>query len=62
VIVELEVIGGLSNAYIPRCRSNLRATGKPPCPPINFGRPKIEIRRVTAPGRSRQPSPSSALK
>ena len=29
-------------------RDDLRATDKPLCLPINFGRPKVEIRRITA--------------
>ncbi|WP_428483830.1 GxxExxY protein [Rhodopila sp.] len=48
VIVELKVVGALSDVHIPQCRNYLRATGKPLCLLINFGRPKIEIRRVTA--------------
>jgi GxxExxY protein len=47
VIVELKVVGALSDVHIPQCRNYLRATGKPLCLPINFGRPKVEIRRVT---------------
>jgi GxxExxY protein len=48
VIVELKVVGGLSDVPVPQCRNDLRATGKPLCLLINFGRPKVEIRRVTA--------------
>ncbi len=48
VIVELKVVGALSDVHLPQCRNYLRATGKPLCLLINFGRPKIEIRRVTA--------------
>ena len=47
VIVELKVVGALSDVHIPQCRNYLRATGKPLCLPINFGRPKVEIRRIT---------------
>ena len=47
VIVELKVVGALSDIHLPQCRNYLRATGKPLCLLINFGRPKIEIRRVT---------------
>jgi GxxExxY protein len=46
VIVELKVVGALSNVHVPRCRNYLRATGRPLCLLINFGRPKIEIRRI----------------
>jgi GxxExxY protein len=48
VIVELKVAGALSGVHVPQCRNYLRATGKPLCLLINFGRPKVEIRRVTA--------------
>jgi hypothetical protein len=46
VIVELKVVGALSDVHVPQCRNYLRATGKPLCLLINFGRPKIEIRRI----------------
>jgi GxxExxY protein len=48
VIVELKVVGTLSDLHVPQCRNDLRATGKPLCLLINFGRPKVEIRRITA--------------
>jgi GxxExxY protein len=48
VIVELKVVGALSDVHVPQCRNDLRATGKPLCLLINFGRPKVEIRRITA--------------
>jgi GxxExxY protein len=48
VIVELKVVGALSDVHVPQCRNYLRATGKPLCLLINFGRSKVEIRRVTA--------------
>jgi GxxExxY protein len=48
VIVELKVVAGLSDVHVPQCRNYLRATGKSLCLLINFGRPKIEIRSVTA--------------
>ena len=47
VIVELKVVVALRDVHLPQCRNDLRATGKPLCLLINFGRPKIEIRRVT---------------
>jgi GxxExxY protein len=47
VIVELKVVAGLSDVHLPQCRNYLRATGKSLCLLINFGRPKVEIRRVT---------------
>ena len=48
VIVELKVVGALSDSHLPQCRNYLRATGKSLCLLINFGRPKVEIRRITA--------------
>jgi GxxExxY protein len=47
VIVELKVVGALSDVHVPQCRNYLRATGKPLCLLINFGQPKVEIRRIT---------------
>jgi GxxExxY protein len=48
VIVELKVVAALGDVHLPQCRTYLRATGEPLCLLINFGRPAIEIRRVTA--------------
>lgn len=48
VIVELKVVGALGDVHVPQCRNYLRATGKPLCLLINFGQPKVEIRRITA--------------
>ena len=47
VIVELKVVPALSDVHLAQCRNYLRATGKPLCLLINFGRPKVEIRRIT---------------
>jgi GxxExxY protein len=51
VIVELKVVSALSDVHIPQCRNYLPATGKPLCLLINFGRPRVEIRRVLLSGR-----------
>ncbi len=48
VIVELKVVGALSNTHISRCRNYLLATGKSLWLLINVGQPKVEIRRITA--------------
>jgi GxxExxY protein len=45
---ELTVAGAPSDEHVRQCRNDLRATGKPLCLRINFGRSKVEIRRVTA--------------
>jgi hypothetical protein len=42
------VVGALSDVPVPQCRNDLRAAGKSLCLPIGFGRPKVEIRRITA--------------
>jgi GxxExxY protein len=47
VIVELKVVPALSDVHLPQCRNYLRATGKPLCLLINFGRSQVEIRRIT---------------
>jgi len=47
VIVELKVVAALSDVHLPQCRNYLRATGKHLCLLINFGRSKVEVRRVT---------------
>jgi GxxExxY protein len=44
VIVEPRAQG---EVHVPQCRNYLRATGKPLCLLIDFGQPKLEIRRVT---------------
>jgi hypothetical protein len=41
------VVNALSDVHMPPCRNYVRATGEPLCLLINFGRPKIEIRRIT---------------
>jgi hypothetical protein len=61
VIVELKVVPALSDVHVPQCRNYLRVTGKTLCLLINFGRPKVEIRRVTSQARSPEPFPSSPL-
>ncbi len=48
IILELKVAGALSDAHVPQYRDYPRATGKPLCLLINFGRPQVEIRRITA--------------
>jgi GxxExxY protein len=47
VIAELKVVAPLSEVHLPLSRNDLRAMGQSLCLPINFGRPKVEIRRVT---------------
>lgn len=46
VIVELKAIKALEDAHISQCLNYLKATNQKVGLLINFGRPKIEIRRV----------------
>jgi GxxExxY protein len=48
ILIELKVARALSDPHVAQCRNYLRATGKPLCLLINFGLPRIEIRRLTA--------------
>jgi GxxExxY protein len=48
IIVDLKVVKSLNEQHIAQCVNYLRATGMELCLLINFGRPRIEIRRVTA--------------
>ena len=48
VIVELKMVPALSDVHLPQCRHYSRARGESLCRLINFGRPKVEIRRITA--------------
>ncbi|WP_158931738.1 GxxExxY protein [Acidisphaera sp. S103] len=48
VIIELKVVGALSDVYTSQNRNDLRATGKLRCLLISCGQPKVEIRRITA--------------
>ena len=46
VIVELKALGGLEKSHVSQCLDYLKATKFKICLLINFGRPKIEIKRV----------------
>jgi hypothetical protein len=56
VIVKRKVVGALRDGHVAQCRNDVRATGKPLCLGIGFGRPKVEIRHVT-PSRTRVLAP-----
>jgi GxxExxY protein len=47
VIVELKVLTALSNVHTPQYRNDFWATGNLVRLLINFGRSKVEIRRLT---------------
>ena len=46
VIVEVKAIQALSDIDVAQGLNYLRATGLPTCLPINFGKAKIEVRRL----------------
>ena len=50
VIVELKTVSALNDQHVAQCVNYLRATGKPLCLLLNFGRPRLEIRRIVGPG------------
>ena len=45
VIVEIKAVKGLDDVFSAQCLNYLKATGLPICLLINFGRPKLEIKR-----------------
>jgi GxxExxY protein len=46
VIVELKAVKSLNEIHIAQCMNYLRATGARVCLLINFGNPKVEVKRV----------------
>lgn len=46
VILELKAVKALDDIHLAQCYNYLKATGMPLCLLINFGAPKIEIKRV----------------
>lgn len=46
VIVELKAVKALDQIHQAQCMNYLRATGLPVCLLINFGNPKVEIKRI----------------
>jgi GxxExxY protein len=46
ILVELKVARSFDNTHMMQCLNYLRASGLPVCLLINFGRPKIEIKRI----------------
>ena len=45
VIIELKALKAFDNVHFAQCINYLKATGKQICLLINFGQPKIEIKR-----------------
>jgi GxxExxY protein len=46
VLVELKAVKALDNIHIAQCLNYLRATGLRVCLLLNFGTPKVQIRRL----------------
>ena len=46
VIVELKTVKALTEVHMAQCMNYLRATGARVCLLINFGNPKVEIKRI----------------
>ena len=46
VLVELKTVQALDSIHMAQCLNYLRATGMPVCLLINFGRPRIEVKRI----------------
>jgi GxxExxY protein len=46
VVIELKAVKALDDIHMAQCMNYLRATGFKKCLLINFGRPRIEIKRV----------------
>lgn len=45
VIVELKATGEHHEVFTAQCLNYLKATGKPLCLLLNFGKPRVEIKR-----------------
>ena len=45
VLVELKAVAGLQEVHVAQCLNYLRASGKPVCLLLNFGR-SLEVRRL----------------
>jgi GxxExxY protein len=49
VLVELKACRALDDIHVAQCLNYLKASGKPVCLLINFGTPKVQIRRILNP-------------
>lgn len=49
VILELKSVKALDEAFTAQCLNYLKATGKPICLLLNFGKPRLEIKRYRGP-------------
>jgi GxxExxY protein len=46
VIIELKALKGLEDSHVSQCLNYLKATGIEICLLINFGKPRVEIKRI----------------
>jgi GxxExxY protein len=46
VIIELKATKSLDDTHLAQCLNYLKATGLPPCLLINFGTPRVQVKRV----------------
>ena len=46
ILVELKACASLQDVHVAQCLNYLKATSLPTCLLLNFGRPRIEIRRL----------------
>lgn len=46
VLVELKALRALEDIHLAQCLNHLKATNLPVCLLLNFGRPRIQIKRV----------------
>ena len=46
VLIELKAVKALDETHLAQCMNYLKATGLKICLLINFGRPKVQIKRV----------------
>ena len=47
VVVEIKAVHALDDSHVAQCLNDLRATGLATCLLVNFGKAKIEVRRLS---------------
>lgn len=46
IVIELKAVRNLDDAHLAQCLNYLKATGLPLCLLMNFGKPRVEVKRV----------------
>jgi GxxExxY protein len=46
VLVELKAARGIEDVFLAQCLNYLRASGRQVCLLLNFGTPKMQVRRI----------------